>query len=410
MPAPEQSPAKVHTQLFRVTAAVALTIMIGYLLHIGQSLLVPIVVALIFVYIVAAFDQLLAEAPLTRHLPQWLRSLTLYVSFIAVIAGFAALITSTVQQLVAQAPTYQDNILAIFGQLASLLHIEKLPDWNTLRNMIMAKVDLQLWLGHAGAQLSSAGGTLLLIIVYVAFLAGERTQFASKLAAAFPDPARARRTQAFIEQINAAVGNYLGTKTLVNIILGVISYAILLAFGLDYAAFWALLIAVLNYIPYFGSIVAVLLPTLLSVVQFASWPRTIGLLVLLQVVQMIIGYIVEPKMVGKTANLSAFVVMVALSFWSAVWGLTGAVLAVPLTSILVLIFMEIPSLRPLAILMSQEPSQLRMPPIKVPGMKTSNSPPNGQPGLTATHSGSHTKVSEVSGHLSVSNNNAPQDT
>lgn len=366
MPAPEQSPAKVHTQLFRVTAAVALTIMIGYLLHIGQSLLVPIVVALIFVYIVAAFDQLLAEAPLTRHLPQWLRSLTLYVSFIAVIAGFAALITSTIQQLVAQAPTYQDNILAIFGQLASLLHIEKLPDWNTLRNMIMAKVDLQLWLGHAGAQLSSAGGTLLLIIVYVAFLAGERAQFASKLAAAFPDPARARRTQAFIEQINAAVGNYLGTKTLVNIILGVISYAILLAFGLDYAAFWALLIAVLNYIPYFGSIVAVLLPTLLSVVQFASWPRTIGLLVLLQVVQMIIGYIVEPKMVGKTANLSAFVVMVALSFWSAVWGLTGAVLAVPLTSILVLIFMEIPSLRPLAIMMSEEPSNLRNPLLKAP--------------------------------------------
>lgn len=368
-----ESTTSPTSTLLRVTAGVGLTTLLGYLLHIGQALLIPIVIALIFVYVIAAFDRLLESAPLTRLMPRWLRTLILYLSVVAVLAGFAALITSTIQQLVWQAPHYQENILMIFDQIASLLRIEKLPDWDTLSTMILAKVNLQFWLSGAAAQLSSAGGTLLIIMVYIAFLVGERSQFSSKLTQAFPDPQRAERTKEFIDQVNAAVGNYLGTKTLVNIILGIISYVILLGFGIDYAAFWSLLIAVLNYIPYFGSIVAVILPTLLSIVQFASWPLTLALFVLLQAAQMFVGYGLEPKMVGKTANLSAFVVMVALSFWSAVWGLVGAVLAVPLTSVLVLIFMEIPSLRPLAILMSQEPSQLRMPLIKVPEKKNSTS-------------------------------------
>lgn len=353
--------------LIRVTAALILTIIIGALLYIGQSLLIPIIIALIFVYIISAYDKKLAEAPLTRSLPHWLRRVALYVTFIAIFAGLAALITSTIQQLVYQAPSYQSNISAIINNVAALLQIEKLPDWATLRDLVFRKIDIQFWFSSTASQLSSAGGTLLIIIVYIAFLGGERSQFASKLALAFPDPEKAARTKAFIDQINDAVGNYLGTKTLVNVILGAISYVIMLGFGLDYAAFWAILIAILNYIPYIGSVVAVLLPVLLSVVQFASWPITVAIFVLLQIAQTIIGYVVEPKMVGKTANLSPFVVLVALSFWSAVWGLTGAVLAVPLTNIIVIICLEIPSLRPLAIMMSEEPRDLRKIQIKSRG-------------------------------------------
>lgn len=352
--------------IVRVTAAVILATLIGYLLHIGQSFLIPIIVALIFAYIVATFDSILAQAPLTCYLPRWLRSLMVYLGFIAVMSGVAALITNTIQQLVYQAPQYEKNILAIMDNLADLLRFERLPDWQAVSQFIYTKLDLQAWLSSFAFHLSSAGGFLLLIAVYVAFLAGERAQFSSKLAKAFPTADRAERTKDFIEQVNEAVGNYLGTKTLVNIILGVISYVIMLPYGLDYAAFWAFLIAVLNYIPYFGSIIAVILPSLLSIVQFASWPITISLFVLLQTAQMIIGYIVEPKMVGKTANLSPFVVTVALSFWSAIWGITGAILAVPLTSVMVLVFMEIPSLRPLAIMMSQEPNHLAKPLFKAP--------------------------------------------
>lgn len=340
--------------IVRVTAAVLLTSLVGYLLYLGQSLLIPIVIAMIFVYIIGAFDDKLAELPVTRYLPRWLRTLTLYIVFIALLAGFAALVTSTIQQLVYQAPQYQSNIQSLLGGLLDILPIEKLPDWPTLRDMMMSRFNLQGWLGSAATQLSSAGGALFMIIIYIAFLAGERNQLSDKLAAAFPDPENAARTHSFISQINVAVGSYLGAKTLINVIVGVVSWAVMWGFGLHYAVFWAFLIAILNYIPYIGSIIAVLLPTLWSLAQFGSWTQTLILFVLLQIIQLITGNVLEPQMLGRKVNLSPFVVLVALAFWSAIWGIAGAILAVPLTSILTIIFKEIPSTRPLAILMSDE--------------------------------------------------------
>ncbi|WP_175955990.1 AI-2E family transporter [Schaalia sp. Marseille-Q2122] len=340
--------------LQNITYATIFTVLIGWLLVIGQSLLLPIILALIFVYIVAAFDKFLGRVPLLRHLPTWLRKISLYLVFIALVAGLATLISSTVQQLIFQAPLYQENLTKLFGELTSALPIERLPDWETARAAIVKRIDIQAWLSATASQLSSAGGMFFLILIYVFFLAGERAGFATKLREAFPNPEQAERTQNIITAINESVGQYLGAKTLINIIVGIVSYLVMLPFGLDYAAFWALLIGLLNYIPYIGSIIAVLLPTLLSLVQFGSWTQTLILFIALQVVQLITGNVLEPKMLGRKVNLSPFVVLVALSFWSAIWGIAGAILAVPLTSILTIIFKEIPATRPLAILMSDD--------------------------------------------------------
>lgn len=340
--------------LQNITCATVLIVLIGWLLVIGQGLLIPIIVALIIVYIIAALDQQLGRLPGARHLPAWVRGIVLLLLFIAVLAAFASLITVTVQQLVTQAPAYQANLEKLFAEVSQLVGVQKVPDWGTIQRTLLGQINIQAWLSSAASQLSSAGGTLFLIIIYISFLFGEKAAFASKLKVAFPDPVRAARTQGLITAINERVGQYLGTKTLVNVILGAISYAIMLAFGLDYAAFWALLIGLLNYIPYIGSIVALLLPVALSIVQFGSWPQTIGLFAGLLVAQLMVGNVLEPKMVGRKVNLSPFTVLVALSFWSLVWGITGAILAVPLTSILAIIFNEIPATRPIAVLMSDD--------------------------------------------------------
>lgn len=340
--------------LQNITNTTIFVVLIGWLLVIGKSLLIPIIVALILVYILAALDHQLGVLPVTRVLPAWLRRVVLLLIFLAMFAGFAALIVVTVQELVTQAPHYQANLEILFGELTRLVGVERMPDWATIRQTLLGQIDIQAWLSSAASQLSSIGGMLFLVLVYLSFLFGEKAEFASKLEAAFPDPARAQQTRGLIGAINERVGQYLGTKTLINVILGVISYVIMAAFGLDYAAFWALLIGLLNYIPYIGSIVGLLFPVALSIVQFASWPQTLGLYAALQIAQIVVGNFLEPKMVGRKVNLSPFVVLVALSFWSAVWGITGAILAVPLTSILAIIFNEIPATRPLAVLMSDD--------------------------------------------------------
>jgi predicted PurR-regulated permease PerM len=126
-------------------------------------------------------------------------------------------------------------------------------------------------------------------------------------------------------------------KTLINVILAATSFVILWAMGVDFAVFWAVVIGLFNYIPYVGSIVGVMLPVVLSLAQFAS-PGTTALLAgLLIAAQTYVGNLLEPRLIGRQLNLSPFVVLVALSVWSAMWGLPGAILAIPMTSMLVII-------------------------------------------------------------------------
>jgi predicted PurR-regulated permease PerM len=116
--------------------------------------------------------------------------------------------------------------------------------------------------------------------------------------------------------------------------------------------FWAVLIAFLNYIPYIGSLIGVIFPVLLSLAQFGTLGMAGVVLISLTAAQVLVGAYLEPRMMGRAFNLSPLAVLLALAFWSALWGLPGALLAVPMTASLVLVLAEIQATRPVAILLS----------------------------------------------------------
>jgi predicted PurR-regulated permease PerM len=70
-------------------------------------------------------------------------------------------------------------------------------------------------------------------------------------------------------------------------------------------------------------------------------------------IQLIVGNYIEPKVMGKSLNLSPLVVLIALSFWGYIWDLLGMLLAVPITSILLITLAQFPSTRPFALLMTE---------------------------------------------------------
>jgi len=134
----------------------------------------------------------------------------------------------------------------------------------------------------------------------------------------------------------------------------VISYVGMTALGLDNALFWALVIFVLNYIPIVGGLLAVLFPVLFAIVQFDSLGQ-VGLLALILFgAQTIIGNTIQPKMMGDSMNLSALVVILALSVWGALWGGVGAFLSAPLTVIIMIILAQFPTTRWIAVLLSAD--------------------------------------------------------
>jgi AI-2 transport protein TqsA len=124
-------------------------------------------------------------------------------------------------------------------------------------------------------------------------------------------------------------------------------------FHLELAAFWAMLILLLNYVPYIGSFLSVLLPVALAVAQFGDFGTVLTLLLALTAVQFVIGNFLDPYLLGTSLNLSPFAILASLSIWSALWGIPGAFLAVPITAIMTIVFSEFAGTRPIAILLSQ---------------------------------------------------------
>ena len=132
------------------------------------------------------------------------------------------------------------------------------------------------------------------------------------------------------------------------------SYLILIMVGVDFAAFWGFLIFLLNYIPTIGSLLGVVFPSVLALVQFGTYTEPLIVLGACSAIQMTIGNFIEPRAMGSTLNVSPLVVILSLVVWGTIWGVVGMFLSVPITVALIIIFASFPATRPIAIILSRD--------------------------------------------------------
>ncbi|MCB1883075.1 MAG: AI-2E family transporter [Geminicoccaceae bacterium] len=339
-------------QLRLLFYATGFAIMAGWLLRVGQGVILPIIAAVISLYILSAASAALDRVPLVRHMPLWLRRTIVLAGFtVAVFLLFSFIVTSF-GEVAAALPRYQDTLEGLVARAADALGVAHEPNWERIRAATIGRLNVAGLIGTVVGSMGSFGGQAFLIVLYAFFLFAERDRFGDRLALAVGDAERRDRALSLLRQIDERIGNYLVVKTLVNVVLGAISFAIMWAIGIEFAPFWAVLIAFLNYIPYVGSLVGVLFPVLLSLAQFGSLGLTFLSLVLLTAAQVYVGNVLEPRLMSRAFNLSPFVVVLALAVWSALWGLPGAILAVPMTSILLIVLAEVEATRPIAIMLS----------------------------------------------------------
>jgi predicted PurR-regulated permease PerM len=217
----------------------------------------------------------------------------------------------------------------------------------------LGNLDLRTYIGSVINSLSSIVGNLALIIVYVIFLLIEENFIPLKTERVFGDPERRNTVKLILNHIGLSINKYFFVKTSMSLLTGMLSYILLLVFGVDFAVLWAFLIFVFNYIPYVGSLVATLLPAFFTIFQFASFWPFLWVLLSIEAVQILVGNYIEPKVMGKTLNLSPLVVVLALAFWGAIWGIIGMILSVPIVSVLVIIMAHFPNTRNVAIFFSE---------------------------------------------------------
>jgi predicted PurR-regulated permease PerM len=331
-----------------------LLLIVGWVLHVGKAIFVPAVLGAVIVYVIVGSAHALGRLPgAGPALPLLLRYL-FSIAVIGLVAFlFAYLVMANKERALALAPQYQQSLLAAIQRVAVYFGFETEPTWATLRQDLLAQINLQQVFAALLASMGSIVVTFVVVCLYAAFLLAERRYFEAKLANLSDEPGRVARIREVIKAINRRIGSYLALKTLLSLLLGVVSYGVLRLFGLEFAALWAVLAGFLNFVPYVGSVLGVVLPVLIAVVQFEDLGVILMLLLALSAVQFAIGNFLDPYVMGNSLNLSPFAILISLAVWSELWGVPGAFLAVPITAILAIVFSEFPGTRPIAVLLSK---------------------------------------------------------
>jgi AI-2 transport protein TqsA len=193
--------------------------------------------------------------------------------------------------------------------------------------------------------------TALVVVFYLIFLLAEVAGIRRRLVNAF-GAVQAQRILQVANSINTAISHYIMVKTFVSLLVAVLSTGILLAFDVRYAIIWGILTFFANYIPYVGSLVAVILPVLMTFALAGPSGTLLLMLVLLVGTQVLVGSFLEPRMIGRKLGISPLIILLGLAFWGMLWGIPGMVLSSPLLVTAKIILENMEPTRPLARLMS----------------------------------------------------------
>lgn len=182
-------------------------------------------------------------------------------------------------------------------------------------------------IGGMIASIGSAITNAFMILVTAIFILLEASSFPNKLRAILKDP---DRTMPFIEDFLDSVQRYMAIKTFTSALTGGALGLGLALLGVDYPFLWGMLAFFFNYVPNIGSVIAAIPPCLLAFIQLGT-SEAVAAVILYLIVNTLIGYIIEPRMMGRGVGLSTLVVFLSLVFWGWVLGPVGMLLSVPLT-------------------------------------------------------------------------------
>lgn len=306
----------------------------------ADTIIIPILLA-VFIAVLSL--------PLLYGLQQWglpriLAVVATVLADIAILSAVGFLVVRSVDEFTGQLPGYQANLEQATSSVVQ---------WISERGGPIEAADFldaERVVGLVGGAVTRVAAVLqnaLLVILITVFILFEATSLPTKLRLAFGEGGdrfdRWTRTAQDVQ-------HYLGIKTVVGVVKGVLTGFLVAFFDIDFPVFWALSAFVLHYIPSIGSIVAAIPPVLIALVQFGPGSAA-GVALGYLVIDTVLGNLLEPTLMGRRFGLSVLVVFMSLLFWGWVWGPVGMLLSVPLTIIVKIILANTEDLRWLAILL-----------------------------------------------------------
>ncbi len=317
-----------------------------------ENILKPFIFALMIWYMIKEMRRMMARIKIRgKSLPKWLTGLLSFLVIVLFLFGIFQLISVNIEQFNHVASQYREKTQNLISQMSALFKNPKIMDY---LNQAVAKINIATIASNIVNSLSGFLTVFMVILVYVIFMLLEETAVYLKMDKLYPD--KNKKYENFImliDKLDKSVRAYMFSMVFISFLTAAISYIALLILNVDFPVLWAFLIFILNFIPYIGPFISSLLPALLAVFQFGDLMSFVYVFVILEIIQVILGNFVQPKMMGKSLNISPLTVLVSLAFWSSIWGIVGMILAIPVTSIIIIIMAQFPATKKIAILLSE---------------------------------------------------------
>ncbi|AWM01955.1 AI-2E family transporter [Bradyrhizobium amphicarpaeae] len=370
-----------------VTVGVAiLSIIIIAALYLGREIFVPVALAILLSFVLAAPVRLVQRL----HVPRAAAVVGVVLFAFAVIFGLGSVIATQLNGLAGDLPKYQTTILSkiqsvrgVAGGSSTLERAAEMlqdlgkeldkPKTVAPANPLTAgpaartgvkPVPVEVLQPDPGAleslrsliaPLVSPLATTGIIVIFVIFILIQREDLRNRLIR-LAGSHDLQRTTAALDDAAARLSRLFLNQLMLNTGFGVLIGSGLWLIGIPSAALWGILAAVLRFVPYIGSIIAAAFPLALAVAVDPGWWMLAWTAALFFVIEPLVGQVVEPLLYGRTTGLSPVAVVVSATFWTALWGPIGLVLATPLTVCLVVLGRHVERLSFLDVMFGDRPA------------------------------------------------------
>ena len=316
----------------------------------AQSIIIPFILAVLFLFLIRVIRKTLSKIKLISRWPKWILTIISSLLLLVFLVFTVEMISQNIQQLSKTLPVYEENVNKITQSINDQFDV----DLSSMLSDFADDLNFGGILSKIFSTLTGLFGDAFMVLLYLIFLLLEESTFSRKVKAMYTDENKYKKVNSLIKKIDHSVSNYIAVKTLVSLLTGFLSYFVLMIIGVDAPLFWSFLIFILNFIPTIGSLIATLFPTIFAMLQFGEITPAILVVTIVGAIQLIVGNLVESRVMGTSLNISPLVVFLTLALWGLMWGITGMLLSVPITVIIIIIMAEFPDTRPFAILLSQQ--------------------------------------------------------
>jgi predicted PurR-regulated permease PerM len=346
--APSASSLASRLTTVQVAVVVIAVILTGFCFWALRRIFEPFVLALFLLILVDGLTRFVH-----RRVPRRAQPAALPLAFLLIAVLFAGTVWLTADNagdFAAHSGAYTGRLNARLSEGAQRLGLQVTPSLSSL----MQRLNPGRFVGSAARDLSHFAEGAVFVLIYLGFLVASRRGFEEKASQLFPTRQGKAEADRLIQRVRVGVESYLWVQTVVGLVITGASAALMAATGLSHIPFWCLIIFLANYIPAIGAAIGVLFPAAFGLVEFDGFWRAAILIIGLEAIHFSVSHVLQPRMQGRSLNLDPIVVLLALAFWGALWGVVGAFLSTPLTVTLMAILAEFKGARGLAILLSSD--------------------------------------------------------